>query len=749
MIKEAVTVFLFLISLNLFIPALGQEGGEIVIGHEKSLLMPIADFVSGRAWLNLKGMDPIHAASQYKEYAAQLPGVGPVLIPFREPTAKFSRNIIVSYPLGRYPYQTEPCMAVNPTNPDNILIGLDDYNFYGDAIYVSVDGGETWEGPIAMKVFMRDEWGGNPTLAFSRDGDAYFAQMSIGYRWVRVANLALTAEVASIVVYKSTDGGLTWSDPVIAALGKPLTSRETVDLKFLDRPWMAIGPDPEDPSRDNIYVTYTEFALRYPILKEYPYVGAPLVEITIKLVRSTDGGSTFSRPVAVSPTYSYLAGEEYRRIVQGSQSAVAPDGKLYVSFYDALDDGPWKGLFAPTITYSTDGGLSFSRPVAMDYLSELDYWVPPTFFRAWPSMSPRIAVGPEGNVYAVVAANPPGPDDSDIYFLSSLEGGRTWSRSKRINDDIVERDQVFQSIAVDGNGTIHVSFIDRRDDPADVRYHIYYTKSGDDGETWTPNSRVSDYPSNPNFGIPLFIGDFFTIAVSDKDVYIAWTDTRLGRIGSPNSCIAIARTRPVSSPSIYISPPSGSAGTDVVLMGFNFAPIREVYVELEGVIITTLRTDDDGRFTTRLFIPVSGEGAHTIKAMDVSGNVAEAMFYTEFGFDTIRGEFQKSLGEIRERLSSIERGLTEAGTTENKTDIQRLEAETTKIKKDMQRLEAFLETFTAKLDGFERTVKVQISDMTTLLWVAVALAIVATMVSISTMVILMRWLRGKTEASPN
>lgn len=715
-------ILVLLLSSSLLFPALSQTAlaqpsptAMNVYEPGTSLLMPIADLVSGRVWLNLKKLDPIHAAGQYREYALQAPGAGPVLIPFREPSPKFSRNVIVSYSLGKYPYQTEPIIAVNPTNPDNLIIALDDYNFFGDAIYVSIDGGATWEGPTAMKVLMRDEWGGNPALAFSRNGEAYFSQMSIGYRWLRVANLALLAEVASIVIYKSTDGGLTWSDPIIVAEGTPLASQETIYLTFLDRPWMAIGPDPKDPSRDNIYITYTEFALQYPILKEYPYVGAPLVAITIKLVRSTDGGATFSRPVAVSPTYTYLAGEEYRRIVQGSQSAVALDGKLYVSYYDALDDGPWKGLFAPTVTWSADGGLSFAKPVAIDFLFEFDYWLPPTFFRAWPSMSPRIATGPEGNLYAVVAANPLGPDDSDIYFSSSLDGGRTWSKPRRINDDITTRDQCFPSIAVSKNGTIHVSFLDRRDDPIDIRYHMYYTKSNDQGKTWEPNARVSDYPSNPNFGIPFFIGDFFTMAISDKDVYIAWTDTRLGRLGSPHSAIAIARMEFIPSPSIFISPPSGPAGTDVTIMGFNFAPIRrEVYIELEGVIIATVLTDSEGRFTTTLFMPISGEGPHTIRAMDVSGNIAEATFYTEFGFDTIKG-FQKTFREIQDQLSSIGQELKKISP----------------------------ETPVGKLDEFEKTVNAQISGITTLLWITVTLAIIATILSILTMVIMLRRAHGR------
>jgi len=719
----------------------------VVIVYERSLLQPIADLLSGRAWLNVKGLDPAHASNQYERYGLQMAGAGPALIPYREPTIKFSRNIIVSYNLGRYPYQTEPIVAVNPTDNDNIIIGLDDYNFYGDAVYATIDGGETWEGPIALKVLMKDEWGGNPALAFSRSGEAYFSQMSIGYRWVRVANIALIAEFASIPVYKSSDGGFTWSDPAVAAKGDAFAREDSVELLFLDRPWIAVGPDPESRDRDNIYVTYTEFAMRYPILKEYPYVGAPLVSITIKLVRSTDGGLSFSRPVAVSPTYTYQVGEEEHTVVQGSQMAIASDGTLYVSFYDSQDDGPWEGLFAPTITWSKDGGQTFSKPVAIDYKLELDYWVPPTFFRAWPSMAPRIAVGPEGNVYSVVAVNPLGSDDSDIYFYKSLDAGKTWSRGKRINDDLTERDQLFQSIAVSGNGTIHVSFMDRRDDMNDVRYHIYHTKSGDQGESWTPNARVSDYPSNPNFGIPVFIGDYFTMAVSDEDTYIAWTDTRLGRLGSPNSCIAFARMRPVHSPSILISPPSGSAGSTVTIMGFNFASNRELYIEVEGAILTALMTNKEGGFTATLFIPVSGEGAHTIRAMDVSGNMAEATFYTAFGFNSLQKELQKSTEEIESRLSSFEGNLSklEMGSTflaTAKSLQENLTSSIEELKRSSQEAQA------GRLDSLEKAFDTRLSDIVGLLWLVAALAIVAVVISTTSLALLFkRFRRSSPEGS--
>ncbi len=663
-----------------------------------SLLAPVANYLSGPVWLNLRGLDPLHASSDYAKASEtmQAPGVGgAVFIPYREPTQKFSRNIIVSQDLARYPYQAEPHIVSNPRDPDNLVVGLNDYSFFGTSAYVSIDGGATWEGPFAMKLIQRDDYLSDPTLAFNREGVVYYAYMSIGYRSLRTANVAFIEETASIAISKSDDGGMTWSSPVVVASGglQLAEGGKVVVVTFLDRPRMAVGPDPADTTRDNVYITFTEFRLRYPMIDVYPYVMAPIIDITIKLACSVDGGLTFRDPVSVSPTCSYPYGEEERKIVQGSRPVVGSDGKLYVAYYESMDDGPWRGLFAPTVTWSLDAGQTFATPVELDYLLEMDFALPPTPFRAWPSMSPQIDIGPGGEVYAVVAAKPPDKpwDDSDIFFFRSLDGGRTWSRRKTLNDDLTVHDQFLPAVAVSRNGTIHVSFADRRDDSADVEYHMYYTRSGDKGESWMPNARVSDYPSNPNFGIPFYIGDYFTLATGGDDVYIVWTDTRLGRPGSPSEKIAFARMQPVPFPSIFVSPPSGPAGVTVTIMGFNFAPkLREVYIELDGVIVSTVLTNEEGRFTATLFMPISGEGPHTVRAVDISGNVAEATFYTEFGFDTIRGlrqTLQESSNQTIERIESLEQ------------------------------------------------LHAQISSMTVMLWIAIGLSSIAALLSLSAVIL--------------
>jgi hypothetical protein len=55
-----------------------------------------------------------------------------------------------------------------------------------------------------------------------------------------------------------------------------------------------------------------------------------------------------------------------------------------------------------------------------------------------------------------------------------------------------------------------------------------------------------------------------------------------------------------------------------------------------GTEVSSGRTDELGRMTANVFVPISGEGAHAITLVDGSGNFASTSFYMEFGFDNIK-----------------------------------------------------------------------------------------------------------------
>ena len=123
-------------------------------------------------------------------------------------------------------------------------------------------------------------------------------------------------------------------------------------------------------------------------------------------------------------------------------------------------------------------------------------------------------------------------------------------------------------------------------------------------------------------------------------------------------------------PSVILSPPSGPGGKDITIQGDNFQPDQDVYLEISGAVVSTVRSDDDGRFTARLFIPISGEGAHDFRAIDASGNIATSSFYMDFGFDNIQGSINQITEDVNSLIESVTTGKTNSSLESDLGSIQ-------------------------------------------------------------------------------
>jgi len=452
---------------------------------------------------------------------------------------------------------------------------------------------------------------------------------------------------------------------------------------------MTTGPHPTIEDQTVIYVTFVEFNTIYDILYlgELPTLGAPEVQTTPKLAYSLDQGVTWSEPVAVGPTVKRTYGEiddtegqsnaiGTKRVVQGPFPVVDSKGTLYVTWIDSTDDESMKGLAEFYMSKSEDGGETFGEPKRIARFLEPGFRPRNAYFRYWASAFPKVAVGTNDELYVTYvglpAENP--LDEGDVYFIRSTDGGNRWSRPVRINTDETDAVQFFPAMDVGPDGTIHLMWGDMRDDPVQTRYHIYYSRSEDQGENWgfeleelelkVGDTRVTDFPSNPNKGFPrgLFLGDYFAIAASENDAYLVWADTRLGEFGPINQKIGFSRQRAIARPEIFISPDAGAAGETITVQGHGFQPDMDIYLQVGGANAASGRTDKLGRYTQQIFVPISGEGAHRVTLVDESGNFASTSFYMEFGFDNVQ-DLEDKLDALDEKLEELNGTASQAGLT--------------------------------------------------------------------------------------
>ena len=153
--------------------------------------------------------------------------------------------------------EVEPHIAVNPTDPDNMIAGWhqDRWSTGGGqslGVAYTLDGGATWQ--QSEIPFTRCSGGegtdagdferaSDPWISFSPDGTAHY--MSLSFKDSVSEN--------AMAVASSDDGGVTWSEPVIIT-GSPAQDANGRSL-FHDK--NTLTADPNDPNI--VYATWTLF----------------------------------------------------------------------------------------------------------------------------------------------------------------------------------------------------------------------------------------------------------------------------------------------------------------------------------------------------------------------------------------------------------------------------------------------------------------------------------------------------------
>jgi hypothetical protein len=376
----------------------------------------------------------------------------------------------------------EPSIAVDPTDPDRMVIGWRQFdtvasNFRQAGYGYTTDGGLTWTFPgvIEPGVFRSD-----PVLDSDSAGRLYYNSLTVvGPDYV-------------CDVFQSDDGGATWDTGTPAHGG--------------DKQWMAI--DRSGGIGDgHIYAYWTSF-----------FSSCSPGFFT----RSTNGGLSYENCITVpgNPFWGTIA--------------VGPDGELYVcgasatagdfvvikssNARDASQSLAWDFSKAVSLDGQIDGNAGFGSPNPDGLLGQ-----------AWIAVD-HSGTASRGNVYLLCSVNrDSSPDPLDVMFARSTDGGVTWSSPVRINDDPgTNAFQWFGTMSVSPSGRIDAVWLDTRDNLGGGGLHssLYYSYSTDAGVTWSANERLSD-SFNSHLGWPNQnkMGDYFDMVSDEAGFRLAWAAT--------------------------------------------------------------------------------------------------------------------------------------------------------------------------------------------------------------------------------
>lgn len=425
--------------------------------------------------------------------------------------ARTPQNVDVSQRPGN---ESEEAVAVNPTNPDNVVIVSNvQHPISGMFEGVSFDGGQTWTRRL---IGHGDNLGSaccDPSLSFDEYGNLFMTYLFDARNTVPVA--------------LSTDGGLTWS--IVARINgipkrnQTSTSGDRGLFRFSDQPTIVAG-------EGEVWVTVN--------------VGGPM---GVFGARVTGLGS-------VSP---FLV----REVVQGTNNctygdiAIGPRGQV-MQVCALTESGQGGGKLFVNTDPDGLGPAGFTKRVEVvdTHIGGFDF-IPPQSDRsvdAEPGLAWDRSGGPyTGRVYLIYTLEHPNEsDNTDIYLRHSDDEGQTWSSAVRVNDDRTTNSQFLPKLSLDQTtGNLAMVWYDSRNDLGnggpgdtdgipddDAQFWGAFAPAG--GTTVGPNFQISQGTSNSadaHNGIDY--GDYSGLSFYAGVAHPAWSDNSNSTATNPDGTL--------------------------------------------------------------------------------------------------------------------------------------------------------------------------------------------------------------------
>ena len=386
---------------------------------------------------------------------------------------------------------------------------------------------------------------GDPSVGVDRHGVFYYATLA-----------ADASGKAAIQVNVSADGGATWGEGVIVQQDDGS-----------DKEWLAVGPDPVNKDRDNVYVTWTSFQ------------SSRLFPSELRFGRSTDGGATWTAKTIFTPTADPNPANPQNGLTYSNPVVDSVTGTLYVPFLrfshraqdfiqmmvsrDAGETFQFltfnvPGAPSPTVLPVTQPGEATACGANDNRLTihgtanagPGKHGLPRYINASRLTLQPAAAVRNDivylawSNSASFVFGSSAG---SNVWFVRSDDGGQSWNAPVMVNPTVsADKHHVLPSLAIDRDpNDVHVSYYTQH---ADSSVDLDMANSHDRGNTFPANRTVRITatsfnlpPTNiplsdaPNFNATNYdrqiavcygLGEYQSVTTANGSVYVGWGDAR-------------------------------------------------------------------------------------------------------------------------------------------------------------------------------------------------------------------------------
>ncbi|MEA3477100.1 MAG: hypothetical protein U9R60_02895, partial [Bacteroidota bacterium] len=386
--------------------------------------------------------------------------------------------------------QTEVFIVKSPLD-DNILFSSCNTLtfipfFVSEGIYITTDGGNSWNGndtctgePIAFH-------GGDPGIAIDKYGTFIITRLG-------------RPPFFGLYSHYSTDNGQTWS------------SQQVISTDDLERAALATDLMPSSNYFGRTYAVWVKFAPPFPIMISY----------------TDDGGQNWSLPGQINNPPNRSAGGDI---------CIGPNGEVYVCWAGVTEVSPFKEIYVGFAS-STNGGTDWNVNENAFYMNGITGVLPEKGnirVNGLPGIAVDITGGERhGWIYVITGQKDllPAGTDPDIILNRSTNGGLSWSDASRVNQDAFDngKTQYFPTVHIDKFGAVDILYYDDRNTSSDSA-GVFLGRSLDGGDHWS-EYEISDhnYKPAPIGGLGQgYQGDNIDLISTDTRIWPVWMDNSSG-----------------------------------------------------------------------------------------------------------------------------------------------------------------------------------------------------------------------------
>jgi len=394
-------------------------------------------------------------------------------------------------------HRAESDIRVNYWDPNRIVSSSNNLLKGRMSMYFSGDRGASW-GSALLPLTGADDFQSDPAVDWTSDGSAWTTFVGV--------EAAGNDFVTRLRSFRSGDGGASW-EPDADVSG---------DQTFADKQMMWTDHSERSPFKDQIYVVWHNGS-----------------EVFVNRHTGPGTGGAWGDPLQVSSleTKGTGIGADVKANSAGQVFALWPDtGSRQIYMVRSLDGG---ATYSKPVTVAK---LFDSFAIAIPAQSE-------RFALIYVSAGAFLN-GKKSNVYAAWMDlngakgcktpnddpfnNAASPCKSRIWFAKSTNGGQKWSKPVMVNNAPTLNDQFNPWLVVDeATGGLNLIYYDTAGEDRTV-VNVWYTSSFNEGSKWSAPVKLTSQPSSSSdpAANEFQFGDYNSLSGIAGTFFPSWTDRR-------------------------------------------------------------------------------------------------------------------------------------------------------------------------------------------------------------------------------